>query len=237
MRPKQVQFRSDLVGFCHYIVWHYLLVSQDEVVAIDVGFGGAYRQVVRWFEQSGRPSSHLKAIILTHGHFDHAGCVQKLSDWSGAPVYLHPDDLAIARQTMPYKGWSRVGGVMERAGKLILGHDPPRATFPIVDGMDLPFWGGLRAVGLPGHTPGHVAIYAAAKRLIFSADAVLVYGSRCVFPHRIFNVDHTAVRQSVVNLASLDAEWVYPSHHVGLQHNILGDIRQYASKRAAARAP
>ena len=103
-----VRFRPDLVGFRHHFVWHYLLLDGEEVVALDTGMDLSGLRVRRWFERTGRRPEQLRAILLTHGHLDHAGCAEPLRAWSGAEVFLHPADQAITRGEFPYRGWSRV---------------------------------------------------------------------------------------------------------------------------------
>ena len=38
------------------------------------------------FGEGARPA----AIVLTHGHFDHVGCLEKLAEKWDAPIYAHP---------------------------------------------------------------------------------------------------------------------------------------------------
>jgi glyoxylase-like metal-dependent hydrolase (beta-lactamase superfamily II) len=212
-------------------VWCYLLVDGDEVVVIDTGMGPAASMVMRWFERTGR-RRQLRAILLTHGHLDHAGCAERLRQWSKAEVYLHPADDPIARGDYPYRGITRICGLLETIGRATFASRPPQKLTPLADGQRLPFWGGLEVVHLPGHTPGHVAFYSRKKKILFCGDSILYWGGRCVFPFVLFNVDSRQVRESILGVADLDVEWVYPGHHFGLNRNLIIDVRGYAANVA-----
>ena len=45
----------------------------------------------------------LKAILLTHGHFDHTGAVEEIVDQAGASVYMHKKDSVEAGRRDPYR--------------------------------------------------------------------------------------------------------------------------------------
>ena len=62
---------------------------------------------------------------------------------------------------------------------------PAIIDVPIADGDELPFWGGLRVVHLPGHTLGHCGFYSKAHDLLFSGD---------LFASYFFNVASAAAR-------------------------------------------
>ena len=91
----------------------------------------------------------LRAILLTHGHFDHGGDVDRLLAKRPAPVYCHPAD-----RKLP--SWLTHG---------------LRADRELADGQVLDF-DGLRFTVLhtPGHTPGSVCFLCGG--LLFAGDTL-----------------------------------------------------------------
>jgi glyoxylase-like metal-dependent hydrolase (beta-lactamase superfamily II) len=67
-------------------------------------------------EGLGLEPGQVKAILLTHGHLDHAGNLAWAKAWSGAPVYAHAAEQAHIDGTFPYRGINRWCGRLERAG-------------------------------------------------------------------------------------------------------------------------
>ena len=91
----------------------------------------------------------VKAVLLTHGHFDHSGEAGKLADKLGVPIWMHPADKALP-------SW--------------LTHGLPQ-TRDLADGDTLEF-ADLRfsVLHTPGHTPGSVCFRWEDK--LFAGDTL-----------------------------------------------------------------
>lgn len=236
-RANIVELLPGVIGLRSPMVWSYLLADESGVVAIDTGFGVHGGRVKKWFRQTGRGASDLKAIVLTHGHLDHVGCTAELQKWSGAPVYLHPADrdFALGQYRGPWP--SSLLAAIEKAGSVLWWTRRFQIDYDLADEMVLPFWGGLRVVHLPGHSEGHVGLYCESRRIFFSADAILARGRRLFFPSRAFNLNDSLARTAVLRLLDLEIDWVVPSHHTGIEHNMMEDIRRYAAARTGGILP
>ena len=129
----------------------------------------------------------LRAILLTHGHFDHGGDVKRLLAKRAVPVYCHPAD-----RKLP--SWLTHG---------------LRADEELADGQVLDF-DGLRFTVLhtPGHTPGSVCFLCGD--MLFAGDTLFA-GScgRTDLPGGSWKDMAGSLRR----LAGLDGDFtVYPGH-------------------------
>ncbi len=69
--------------------------------AVDIG--NSPEKLLRYLDQSGL---QLKAILLTHGHYDHIGGVEAVRQATGADVYIHEADapmLESAQKNLAYQ--------------------------------------------------------------------------------------------------------------------------------------
>lgn len=191
----------------------HVLADADGVVLLDTGFPGDGRRIQRVMEQIGTGPRDVRAILLTHGHIDHAGSLAALKDWCGAPVYAHPLEQAHIDGTYPYRGLARITGCAEAMGRLVTGYRTVKIDVPLRDGELLPFWGGLRVVQLPGHTMGHCGFYSARYNLLFSGDLWVRFMMRTQASPRIFSDDLSLVVPSLRKARAIGARWVIPGHY------------------------
>ncbi|HRX58517.1 MAG TPA: MBL fold metallo-hydrolase [Eubacteriales bacterium] len=103
-----------------------------------------------------------KAILLTHGHFDHIGGVRKLKEQTGAKVYIHEADAEMLRSN--------------RASLAVLTGDLLESAEPDVllqGGETLEIAGlTIKVLHTPGHTKGGVSYILEEEHKLFCGDTL-----------------------------------------------------------------
>jgi glyoxylase-like metal-dependent hydrolase (beta-lactamase superfamily II) len=200
-----------LLGYCHLL--HDS--SRGEAVLIDTGLVGEMPLLSRVLRKIGLGWSSIKAVLLTHGHIDHTGHLFHVKQRTGAPVLAHPAEQAHINGTFAYRGVSRVCGVLEAFGRWVLRYRLVDIDEPLHDGMQLPYWGGLRVIHLPGHTQGHCGFYSDRFNLLFTGDLFASYGFLVHLPPAIFNSCPEYFDRSLERVQELSPRLIIPNHYFG----------------------
>lgn len=155
----------------------------------------------------------IQAIVLTHGHLDHAGNLPWLKPWTGAKVLVHAAEVRRMAGTYPCTGVTRWCGRLEAAGRFVFRNQAAGIDEFLTDGQERPFWGGLRVVHRPGHTAGHCGYYSAKHDPLFSGD---MFASYCFCVHRppaVLNSTPEQFAASVEKIRQLNPRWMVPGHY------------------------
>ncbi len=152
-----------------------------------------------------------------------------MQEWTGAKVYAPVGDEHHIAGRYPYCGPARVCGVLESLARGLTNYRPPRVDVWLREGDELPVWGGLRVVALPGHTAGHVGFYSANKRVFFVGDAFAV-SWRIALPPAILSTDVPASWRSFAKILDYEATLLVPAHYFGLPTNLVRRVRDRASR-------
>jgi len=180
--------------------------------------------------------SRCTRLLVSHGHTDHYGLAQTLSEGSGAPVFIHPADAAKAvgpdgwpEREPIYRAFLLRNGIpSEQVDRLaMMGRFSGRYSRRIDQRRARPLSGGDRlrfrrfeaeVLHLPGHTPGLVCLWDAEHRVLFADDHVLARTSPNPFLELVGDGPVRTSRSLITYFASvrkvmaLGVDWVLPGH-------------------------
>lgn len=204
------------------IVAAYLVRTSEGITVIDAGLPGHWRDLRRELASMGASLEDIRGVVLTHGDSDHLGFAERLRRDHGVPVYVHTADAARAQGGDKPKlamGPMRVGATAGffayalRKGGMRTHH--LSAVTEIADGDTLPLPGAPTVIGLPGHSPGSIAVHVPSVDALFVGDALTtrhVLTGRTGMQPAPFTDEPARALDSLERLRTVDAAWVLPGH-------------------------
>lgn len=138
----------------------YFVVGQDGVTTVLVDPAYEAERIIEFLSGQGL---ELKAMLITHGHFDHIGAVSKIVEHMNVPVYAHQEEAKLMED--PIRNLSTYftsRGVRASASNFV--SDKDHLDF----GDDLQF----KAMVIPGHSPKSVCYYNAGSACVFTGDTL-----------------------------------------------------------------
>ena len=166
----------------------YVVTNENTLECVVIDPGDEANTILDYMESN---HLHCRAILLTHGHFDHVGAVDTVAEETGARIYMNErDDMRRSddshmRYSLPPDGKSYDDGdVVEEAGL------------------------SFRVMATPGHTPGGVTLIC--EDALFTGDT-LFKGScgRTDLPGGDMDMELASLRR----ICELPGDYeVYPGH-------------------------
>ena len=171
------------------------------VTVIDTGIAGSAAAILGAIEALGRRPDEVKEIILTHFHDDHRGGAAELVARTAA-ILAHREDAPFIRGERP--GPPPILLDFERPiAEVAFPKVPPAPPVGVdreVVAGDTTAGGGL-IVGVPGHTPGSIALLVPQLGVLFTGDTIASHESSPLLG--LFNVDRAEAIRSLRKQAGL----------------------------------
>jgi len=156
----------------------FLLVLPDGITLIDAGFPGTMALIDGVLKDLGRGREDIHDILLTHSHPDHAAGLAEIERATGARAWMHPADAQMVREGKAFRSYKAAPGlrnwwfVKRVVDKSPHQFEPAAVENEVQPGDTIPVAGGVKAIGTPGHSAGHLAfLWPQEGGVLFTGDA------------------------------------------------------------------
>jgi glyoxylase-like metal-dependent hydrolase (beta-lactamase superfamily II) len=194
---------------------------------VDTGLKTSAPWIRRAAAQRFGAESRPRAILLTHGHFDHVGSAKSLAESWDCPVYVSESETPFVTGRRPYAppDPSVGGGLMS-----FLSFAYPRGPYDLgarvselPPGGVIPGLEGWRWIATPGHTLGHVSFFRDSDGTLIAGDAFVTQSQESAIgvltmlpavrrPPAYFTTDWDAAEESVRRLRDLHPNIALTGH-------------------------
>ena len=193
----------------HYVVGPvqtncYVVINEENKECLIIDPGASAKQLAELIR---RDELTPVAVLLTHGHFDHAGAAEDLAKEFDIKIYAHEAE----RDTLgnPQKNVSWMVGESESYRADVFLKDEEVITLA---GFD------IKVLHTPGHTEGGCCYYVADEDVVFTGDTLFAQSvGRTDFPGGSMSQIVRSVQDKLLSLneaGNLETDiMVYPGHN------------------------
>lgn len=213
--------------------------GQVDWVLVDAGMPKSANRIIEEAECRFGAGHQPKAIVLTHGHFDHVGAIIELIEyWRDVPVFAHELELPYltGKQSYPEQDPTADSGLVAKLSPMfpiqpiqLGGHVnalPKDGSIP-----KLPGWQWIHT---PGHTPGHISLFRERDRFLIAGDAFVTVKQESLYkvftqeqeingPPKYLTTDWDLARDSVRRLEALKPSAAITGHGTPMKGPLLAD--------------
>lgn len=194
----------------------YVIVDTNGVTVIDAGLPGSQKKILAYIAGLGKSAQDVKRIIITHADLDHFGGLAALQKATGARTYASKIEADAIAQGKASREIKPGGFSLRRILFAILGPFMKATPFQvdevITEGQTLPVLVGLQVVETPGHTPGHISLFAPSIGVLFCGDSMVSNEKGLQGSRPGITWDETRARESERKQAGLGARIVCSGH-------------------------
>ncbi len=217
-------------------------------VLIDAGLPGSAEEIIAAAEGRFGAGVRPEGIVLTHGHFDHAGSAVALAERWDVPIYAHRLELPFLSGRSAYPPPDpTIGGAIAFLSRFTptLARDLGSHLRELPNELSaMPGW---EIVPTPGHSPGHVCFFRPSDRVLICGDAIATvnmdsWSALITRKQELgsagapFTYDWASARVSVKKLANLRPNVVACGHGIPMQNpDLATEMEEFADRFRAPR--
>jgi glyoxylase-like metal-dependent hydrolase (beta-lactamase superfamily II) len=182
------------------------------------------------------------AIILTHGHFDHAGNALALSEEWNVSVYAHELEIPYLTGKSDYPPQDpTVGGALAEMSRVFphSGYDFGNRVKELPSDGTIPGLSEWRYIHTPGHTAGHISLFRERDRVLIAGDALATVNQESLVtlvtlerelrrPPAPLTTDWDAARDSINRLADLRPSVIAAGHGLPITETAADQFEEFA---------
>jgi len=240
MSGTGLEVLPDLYCYTNQIVNIHLVgdPKKGDFVLVDAGMPESAPEILTAVKNRFGNNARPKAIILTHGHFDHVGALIDLIDQWRVPVYSHEAELPYLTGEMSYPEPDDTveGGMVSEMSSMF-----PNEPINLGDSVEklpsdgtVPHMSEFAWIHTPGHTPGHISLFRESDRALIAGDAfstvkqeqlykVMTQEQEITGPPRYLTPDWKSAKESVIKLKELEPAVAVTGHGAPMTGQLLTD--------------
>jgi glyoxylase-like metal-dependent hydrolase (beta-lactamase superfamily II) len=216
--------------------------ESPEFVLIDAGMPKSAEEIIEMVQDRFGENARPKAIVLTHGHFDHVGSlVELLEEWD-APVYAHELELPYltGKKDYPPGDPGVDSGLVAKMSPMFPNHgiDISEHVKMLPQDGSVPSMPGWNWLHTPGHTPGHISLFREEDRALIAGDAFVTVKQESLYkvitqtkeisgPPKYYTTNWKAAFESVKKLEVLKPVVAITGHGLPMSGDELTESLHY----------
>jgi glyoxylase-like metal-dependent hydrolase (beta-lactamase superfamily II) len=210
--------------------------KKNEWILVDAGMPHSAESIIATSEERFGVDCRPKAIVLTHGHFDHIGAVSELIKRWNVQVYAHEEEIPYLTGKANYPPGDPTvnGGLVAMLSPMFPNHgiDLGDKVKKLPADMTIPGMTEWRWLHTPGHTPGHVSLFREEDRALIVGDAFTTVKQESLYkvifqeleisgPPAYFTINWKDAWDSVKKLEALKPSVVVTGHGLPMEGETL----------------
>ena len=210
------------LGFTKSVIHPVAIRDENGIILFDAGYPDQADDIEQALADIGGTIADITAIVLSHHDHDHIGSLAELKRrnpkirvLSGAKEadYISGKKTSLRLlQALEYN--KTLTGDEKEFGERFARYLETVEHCPVDDVVqDLDYLcDGVRVIGTPGHTPGHISLLLEKEKLLLAGDALAIENGKLAKANPKFTLDKEEALKSVEKIKNLNLERISCYH-------------------------